>query len=119
MKVKFYIQCLNIIISKPQEITAVKFDNILLYLVPSVFNDIRKKTGNFTYQFQTFLSLYRKIHHKFFSFRAETSSLPAPAILHDHIYLPAVFNFMDDVYSRRPQDLSNFSHPHKILLVGG
>jgi hypothetical protein len=41
----------------------------------------------------------------FSSFQDATSSLPAPANLHDHIYLPAVFNFMDGVYSRRPQDL--------------
>jgi len=66
MKVKFYIQCLNIIISKPQEINRVKFDNTPLRPPPSIFNDFRKKTGNFTYKSQTFLWLHRKIHHNFF-----------------------------------------------------
>jgi len=74
MKVKFYIQCLNFMISKPQEITGVKFGSILLYLVPSIFNDFRKKRGNFTYQSQTFLSLHRKINHNFFLFELK---LPA------------------------------------------
>jgi hypothetical protein len=51
--------------------------------------------------------------------KGNSSSHPAPASLRDHIHPSAVSNFMEDVFSRRPQDLSDFSHPHTLLLVRG
>lgn len=109
---------------------------VLFYLQPiaSLFSFIKFWTITFpkqdiatvlhlpVFSVQSTVSLFphsKNLHWKFCPLEPENSRLQAPANFSDHTRPQAVFNFMDNVYSRRPPDLPNSPHPHTALLVCG